>query len=212
VVNRVARKNEAAAIEIVTAAAELMAVGGAGAVTLDAISRRADVAVQTIYNRVGNRSTVLLRVAERAFDANRAYLDAAYSTPGDPASRIRAVARAYARFAVEQPEEYRLLAFPGGDAATRARIDGLIDEQNARLASLLSEAVATGAARSDLDTTIAAVVLWRMWDGVLGLVTRHDRKQQPGAAPVEDVLATLETIVELGLRTRRASGGAAARG
>jgi AcrR family transcriptional regulator len=201
VVNRVARKNEATATEIIRAAAELMAVGGAEAVTLDAISRRADVAVQTIYNRVGNRTTVLLRVAERAFDANRAYLDAAYSTPGEPADRIRAVSRAYVRFAVEQPEEYRLLVFPGGDAATRARVDGLIDEQNARLASLLSEAVASGAARSDLDTAVAAMVLWRMWDGVLGLVTRHDGRQ-PDAALVEDVLATLETIVELGLRTR----------
>jgi AcrR family transcriptional regulator len=201
VVNRVERKNQAVADDIVRAAAELMAEGGVDAVTLEALSQRADVAVQTIYNRVGNRAAVLLRVAERAFEANQSYLDAAYASTGSAADRIRAVARAYASFAREKPDEYRLLAFPAHDEPMPDRLVELIDEQNSRLAALLDEAVAAGSARADLDTSITAVLLWRIWDGVLGLQFRRDRLRTDDAQ-LTQVLDTLESLVELGLRSR----------
>jgi AcrR family transcriptional regulator len=200
-VNRFERKNRATVADIVRAAGELMAEGGVPAVTLEAISRRADVAIQTIYNRVGGRPAVLMTVAEHAFAANRSYLDAAYASPGSPVDRIRAVAAAYTRFALEQPHEYRLLAFPGPDAPALERLDALIREQNERLASLLREAVDQGIGRADLDPDLAATVLWRMWDGVLGLMFQPTGLR-PDADDLPKILQILETIAELGLRVR----------
>ncbi len=74
---------------IISAAEALLAEGGERAVTIESVAARADVAVQTIYNRVGGRSALLIAVAERALERNREYMDAAYAAPGTPLERLR---------------------------------------------------------------------------------------------------------------------------
>lgn len=83
-VTRATRRAAATRAAIVEAAEELLAEGGPSALTLEAVAERADVAMQTVYNRVGGRSAVLIAVAERALEDNRQYMDAAYATPGTP--------------------------------------------------------------------------------------------------------------------------------
>ena len=79
---RTARRAAATYRAIVDAAENVVLESGADALTLEAVADRADVAVQTIYNRVGGRSAVLIAVAERALEQNRQYMDAAYAAPG----------------------------------------------------------------------------------------------------------------------------------
>jgi AcrR family transcriptional regulator len=201
VVNRFERKNQSTVADIVRAAEELMSEGGVAAVTLEAISQRADVAIQTIYNRVGGRPAVLMTVAEDAFEANRTYLDAAHASPGTAVERLRAVAAAYTRFALEKPHHFRLLAFPPPEAPALERLGALIGEQNDKLAALLRDAINEGTARPDLDPAIAAIVLWRMWDGVLGLMFQP-AGLRPDATELTAILDTLEAVAELGLRVR----------
>ena len=76
--SRQERKRIATRETIVDAAERLLEEGGPDAVTLPAVSNLADVALQTIYNRVGGRNAVLLAVAERAYAANRVYADQLY--------------------------------------------------------------------------------------------------------------------------------------
>src|SRR5699024_7133795 len=103
---------------IVTAAKEVLIERGATALTLDAVSERADVAIRTIYNRVGNRADLLRAVAETAFEQNHVYLDEVLSASTDGLSafdRLRRAFAAYTRFASERPFEFRMLAHPPVD-------------------------------------------------------------------------------------------------
>jgi AcrR family transcriptional regulator len=198
---RVERKNRATVEAIVEAAEHLLAERGVAAVTLEAVADRADVAVQTIYNRVGGRPAVLRAVAESALAANHRYLDAAHATPGGPLERIEAVAEAYVRFALERPDQYRLLAFPPADAPAPERVVELVQEQNGKLARLVAEARDAGLIRPDLDPDEMATVLWRVWDGVLGLMFRPDALR-PSDDQLRSILQTTRSIVELGIHPR----------
>jgi AcrR family transcriptional regulator len=205
VVTRADRRSEATARAVVDAAAALLAEGGPHAVTLAAVAERADVAVQTIYNRVGGRDAVLMAVAERALTANRSYLDAAHASTGTVAERLRRVAEAYVTFAIERPHEFRLLAFPPPDAPARREVVALVREQNGRLARLIREGVEDGTVAPGLDPEVAAIALWRMWDGVVSLAFRPDDLR---VAP-DDLFALLLTVgavMERGLLARENEG------
>lgn len=176
---------------------------GSDALTLDAVADRADVAVQTIYNRVGGRSSLLVAVAERAFVDNREYMDAAYATPGVPIERIVRVAEAYARFAAERPHQFRLLVDPPNEPDALVRIADLVAEQNSKLAAALAAGIADGSINPHLDPTTAATTLWASMNGILALNWRADRLRSDDTQ-AHELVATLVTMITEGLfiRTR----------
>ncbi|KXO97806.1 TetR/AcrR family transcriptional regulator [Tsukamurella pseudospumae] len=198
---RAQRKAAANRRAVVDAAREIVAVHGADAMTLEAVAERADVAVQTIYNRVGGRSALLTAVAEQAMEENRAYMDAAYRTDGDPEATILLAAREYARFARERPYEFRILVEPPDVPDAVARIAELTREQNAKLAAVLRKGVAAGTARPDLDPDRAATALSAALNGVLALAWRPG---DLGAGPEELdlLLGTVIATLTDGIRAR----------
>lgn len=196
--SRQSRKRAATRESIIDAAEALLEQGGLDAVTLPAVSERADVALQTIYNRVGTRDAVLLAVAERALAANRTYMDEAYASPGTPEERVLAAATAYAQFAVERPNQFRLLSAPPDLPEALTRIADLTDEQNGKLATLIRDGIAEGAVRADIDPDQTATLLWAAVNGVLSLSWRADRHRTDGA----EMLALFGAIVSDGLRPR----------
>lgn len=177
-----------------TAARDLMTEHGVLAVTLEAIAERADVAVQTIYNRVGGRNAVMLAVAEQAYQATRKYLDDAFDSPGTVAERLQRIAFAYVMFGVTRPQEFRWLAFPPVDAPAQERVVAMVTEQTGRLADLLREGIADGTVHPYIDPDVTALALWRMWDGVISLTFRNDSLRRtpdqvlPLALAVGDIL------------------------
>ena len=88
--SRTARRAAANREAIVDAAEELLVEGGLAAVTVEAVAERSDVAIQTVYNRVGRRPEVLVAVAERAVEENRRYMAPAFGSAGTPAERLAA--------------------------------------------------------------------------------------------------------------------------
>jgi len=200
-VTRTTRRAAATRAAIVDAAEELLASGGPDAVTLEGIAERADVAVQTVYNRVGGRAAVLIAVAERALEDNRTYMDDAYAAPGTPVERIRAASVAYVRFAAERPHQFRLLAEPPDEPAALERVAALVDEQNAKLAAALADGVADGSLAADLDPGTTATALWAAMNGVLGLSWRADRLRAD-ASQLTELVAAVERVVLRGLLAR----------
>lgn len=186
---------------VVNAAREIVATKGAAALTLEAVAERADVAIQTIYNRVGGRSALLLAVAEQAMEESRAYMDAAYSATGTPEERMLLAAAAYARFALERPHEFRILVEPPDDPEAIVRIAELTSEQNAKLADTVRHGITAGAARPDLDPDDLATVLWATLNGLLALAWRPGALRV-GANDLERLLATYLATVAGGVRTR----------
>ncbi|MGK8509662.1 TetR/AcrR family transcriptional regulator [Nocardia asiatica] len=197
---RTARRAAATRRAIVDAAEEIMLECGSDALTLDAVANRADVAVQTIYNRVGGRSALLIAVAERAFDDNRQYMDAAYAAPGRPVDRILRVAEAYTRFAIERPHQFRLLIDPPNEPDALIRVADLVAEQNSKLAAALAEGAADGSINAHTDPYTAATALWAAMNGILALSWRADRLRSD-ETQVRELVTTMLTMVTDGLFT-----------
>jgi AcrR family transcriptional regulator len=199
---RTARRAAATHRAIVDAAEDVVLESGADALTLEAVADRADVAVQTIYNRVGGRSAVLIAVAERALEQNRQYMDAAYAAAGPPLDRILRAAEAYTRFAVERPDQFRLLATPPDQPDAFARVAGLVEEQNAKLAEALADGIADGSINPNLDPDLAATTLWAAMNGILTLNWQPDRQPHDDTR-ISDLIATWIAIATQGLFTNR---------
>ncbi len=181
--SRTARRSEALRARIVETACELVAEAGVSGLTIEGVAARADVAVQTVYNRVGGRHDLLVAVAEQALAANRIHMDAAYAAPGTPTRRIETAAAAYTRFAVDNPHQFRLLAEPPAEPGVRHRIQALVAEQNAKLAGAIADGIADGSIRPTLDPHRAATVLWAMMNGLLAqhITAVGDRPSDPDA-------------------------------
>jgi AcrR family transcriptional regulator len=171
---RTQRKARATRLAILEAAETLLAEGGRDAVTLEAVSTRADVAVQTLYNRVGGLSALLIAVAERALEEIRQYMDAAYASPGGVKDRLYAVAAAYTNFAKERPHQFRILVEPPNEPEALTRIANLIREQNARLAALIRRGIDEAVIDGGFDPELTATTLWTMMNGVSSLMWRTD--------------------------------------
>lgn len=195
---RTARRAAATCRAIVDAAEAIMLEYGSDAITLEEVADRADVAVQTIYNRVGGRSALLVAVAERAFNDNRQYMDAAYSAPGTPVDRILRAAKAYVRFAAERPHQFRLLVDPPSEPVALTRIADLVAEQNNKLAAALADGIADGSINPHLDPASAATALWAAMNGILALNWRADRLRSDDTQ-THELVDTMITVITEGL-------------
>lgn len=196
--SRTTRRSEALRTRIIDTACALVTERGAEGLTIEGVAARADVAVQTVYNRVGGRLELLAAAAERALAADRAHMDTAYAASGTPTQRIEAASAAYIRFAVENPHEFRLLADPPADPGVRQRIQALVNEQNAKLASALSDGIADGSVRPALVPDAAATALWSMMNGLLAhrIATASDQ-----ASDAEAIVAAALDILRHGIES-----------
>lgn len=165
---------------IVDVAARLLASQGIERLTADAVAQEADVALQTVYNRVGGKPALIAAVTELAVAENHRYIDEAYAQPGLPMERLDRAARAYAEFAFQHPHLFWLLASPPDDEATLRMVE-LHGIQNGKAIEAYREGIAQGSLRADLSPEDAVTVLWAMINGVLMLALRPGAHQLPEA-------------------------------
>jgi AcrR family transcriptional regulator len=168
---RRARRRQQLRESIMTAAQELLGEGGAEAVTMRAIAERIGYSATTIYLHFEDRDALLFALLDGAFAEFRAALGTAAEGAEGAEAGIRAMGRAYVRFALEHPAQYRLMfvqrpdyLLAHGPEETGARIESL-----GALAALAGESPAGRAGRS--DGTLAADVLWATVHGIAALAT-----------------------------------------
>lgn len=195
--SRTQRKKNEMRRHIVEVAAQLLASHGIDGLTAEAVAQEADVALQTVYNRVGGKPALIAAVTEMAVAENRRYMDDAYAQEGEPMARLERAANAYAEFAFKNPHLFLLLNSPPDDEATQQMVE-LKDIQNGKAIQAYREGVQLGMLRSDLPPDEAITVLWAMINGVLMLALR------PGAHRLPDekrasVLAVVASILRQGL-------------
>jgi AcrR family transcriptional regulator len=114
--------------EVKAAALRQLADGGPQAVSVNAIAKELGVSGPALYRYFANREDLLDALVLDAYaDLARALEEAVMSHARRArASRLRALAHAYRRWAVGQPHRYRLLfapPIPGAEAHTPAAVD-----------------------------------------------------------------------------------------
>jgi AcrR family transcriptional regulator len=160
--------------KIIDVAAAIVAEQGAAALSTEEVARRADVSVQTVYNRVGGQPALLIAITELALEENRGFMDAAYASHGTPTERVERAGLAYASFALQRPHAFAVLLNPPDEPEAMSRVASLIREQNGKLAAALRDAQHAAMGRVDVDPERTATALWAMMNGVLNLATRTD--------------------------------------
>ncbi|SDC43617.1 DNA-binding transcriptional regulator, AcrR family [Mycolicibacterium neoaurum] len=175
-------------------------------VTVEEIATGAGVAVGSIYNHFGSKAGLHAALVERALVADRAHMDRAYVEGRSPVDQIRSAAIEYMNFAIEQPEHFRMLAFPPDPGRypaglrTAEVLAQRVAEQNDRLVVAIRAGVATGELRP-VDAERAATALWAAWNGIISLAWRPDGLRH---APDElrRLLGVAVDLVENGLLAR----------
>ena len=176
-------------------------------VTVEEIAERAGVAVGSIYNNFGSKAGLHAAVVDRALDIDREYMDRAYTPDRSPIEQLEAAAEQYLRFYVDQPQFFRVLAFPAplgnypAAAETAERLARRVDEQNARMVDAIERGIADGTIRP-LDARKAATVLWASWNGVISLAWRPDELRADERSLIE-LLSLAADMVSWGLRRDR---------
>lgn len=152
----------------------LVAQGGLGALSIEAVAERADVAVATLYAHVGGRTGLIESLAERAMERNAAAIDdalAGVTTQAPAVDRLEAVGRGYLRFHLANPAALRILSTrealedPEVQRATRSLMR--------RLAGIVEAGQDAGELRADVAPARVANFLWGAWNGVLSLHARR---------------------------------------
>lgn len=94
---------------ILQASIALMNEGGLGALSMREVARRAGVSHQAPYHYFADRESILAELAGDGFDRLYDYMVSAIGLARDKAGKNRAMGEAYIRFALNNPEVFRLM-------------------------------------------------------------------------------------------------------
>ncbi|UYM06653.1 TetR-like C-terminal domain-containing protein [Solicola gregarius] len=180
-------------------AAEAVAAGGVGALSVRSLARRANTSTTAVYTLFGGMPGLTEGLYARAFDR----LGAGQRGVGagdDPLDDIVALGRAYRETALTDPNAYRMMF---GDFAAPDQMPDELGDCAARTFEPLVEAVHRAASQGllppDPDANAIATALWA---NVHGLVTLELGAFRPSAAtdPAEFFETAVRAVVD-GWRT-----------
>jgi AcrR family transcriptional regulator len=121
---------------LVDAAIDLLRAGGVGALTLRAAARKAGVSQAAPYRHFADHADLLAAVAADGFARLRVVMIESARLGTSPREGLRGLARAYVRFGVKHPAQYRVMfgvdtagdgRFPDLDSESRSVYQMLID-------------------------------------------------------------------------------------
>jgi AcrR family transcriptional regulator len=174
--------------------------GDADAVSIRAVADRVGKTPPSIYLHFADKDDLLLSVCERAFVALGDSFAVALDGIDHPVERIAACARAYVHFAVDHPEQYRIVFMatrhlPAGEASMASL------RENVAFAPLYRNIVAAFDqgffVGSDPDTT--ALVMWASVHGMASLLITKPNFDWPD---VDDFITAACQMKFDGLRPR----------
>jgi AcrR family transcriptional regulator len=166
-------------------ATRLFARDGYAGVTLRALAAELDCSPMTPYRYFENKQAIFDAVREAAFER---FADAQAEAAGgarEPTQRLRQLARAYARFALDEPNAYRIMFELNPPEASPFESQRPSEHRSWRvMRDTVGDAVRSGALSGDPDT-----LAHLFWSGMHGLVSLHlADKLQLGRS--------LETLIE----------------
>ncbi|MGD9754135.1 MAG: TetR/AcrR family transcriptional regulator [Acidimicrobiia bacterium] len=153
---------------MVEAACRLLSTEGPEALTTRRIAAEAGTTTMTLYARFGDKDGVEQAVVVEGFTRLKAALERAAERSKDPVQGVVAVARAYRRFAQENPAFYAAMFQRAGRAVMpTAESHRLGTETFSVVAGVVQRAIDAG--NIDDDATVVARRVWAMCHGVVSL-------------------------------------------
>jgi AcrR family transcriptional regulator len=137
---------------LLDAAEGLFAEHGTEAVTIRQLAAAVGVSPMTPYRYFKDKDAILAAARARAFDRHAEALEQAYdASPGlDPVARANAIGAAYVRFALDNPEAYKLMFdTKQPNAWDYADLKRAGDRSRATMTRHLRDLVATGVLKGD---------------------------------------------------------------
>jgi AcrR family transcriptional regulator len=163
------------------------------------VAEAVDRTPPSIYLHFATKDELIHAVCERSFDLLTDAFRVAIEGIDDPVDRIRAMSRAYVGFALEHPEQYRIL-FMSSAPDDVTDLDGLrLTDCFGMLAAAVEECLATGRFVPG-DVILISLALWATVHGAASLRIAHDHLAWP---PLDD---QLDQLVEQNLRGLLATG------
>jgi AcrR family transcriptional regulator len=182
--------------EVLRAAMELLAeTGDEEAMSLRAVAQRVGVSVPSIYLHFADKQALLDAVCEEVFAALDAQMQAAARGGTDVFDGLRLQGIAYVRFAVANPEHYRIVLMrkhdsAGGDYADLVMASSAFEH----FVASVQECVDAGVFEGEADAL--ALRLWAAAHGVAALLVAKPYFPWP---PLEDYIEQVVRMAGLGI-------------
>ena len=179
--------------EILAAAKDLLAeTGDEDAVSVRAVAERVGVTTPSIYLHFSDKAALIAAVCEDVFaDLDRVMEQAAAEHPDDPFESLRARGLAYARFALDNPEHYRIvLMTPPRKGHPDFGADDLVGSTTFHhLVDAVTGCQSAGLFDPSADPALLATALWAATHGAVSLALAKP------AIAVDDALALCDLVV-----------------
>jgi len=151
---------------ILEASIALMNEGGLGSLSMREVARRAGVSHKAPYHYFADREAILAELAGDGFDRLYDYMVSAIGLARDKAGKNRAMGEAYIRFALNNPEVFRLMfRCEMVDLANYPEAKEKADKCFQLVADTLGAVITADKTSADLAPVIAA------WSTAHGLAT-----------------------------------------
>ena len=175
--------------------------GDADAVSVREIARRAGCSPPAIYLHFASKDDLFLETCTRRFDEFNTHVMIALADEDSVAGRLEALGRAYLRYGVENPSQYRVLfdSRPLSSSAAEELGDELPGNESIEV---LVGAIAAGIEAGELragDPLAMAISLWGTVHGVVMLVNSA-AQFEPYQAHIPDLDLLFDTAIGTCLR------------
>jgi AcrR family transcriptional regulator len=166
--------------EILAAAERLLAeTGSQEAVSIRAIADAVGCTPPAIYMHFADKDELFFELCEGRFALFKNYLAEARASTEDPVEALRRCGRAYIRFALENPDQYRILFMSGPTVPDRKEPEETVGfESFMEVMEAVGVAVDAGAIRQ-VDPFLTAIALWANTHGLASLMINASRFPWP---------------------------------
>ena len=198
------RQRDAVRMKILDAAREMFAANGYEGVSMRAIAERIEYSPTAIYQHFEDKEALIRELCYADFGRLAEDLIESQKIE-DPIERLHACGLAYARFAIEHPNHYRLMfmsPLPAKyDEAEMAEIKGQPEfDSYALLLSQVRSAAQAGRLRDPgADPDIVAQTLWAGIHGVVSLEIALGCDKWTAWRPLEVRVRTMLSVLAAGL-------------
>jgi AcrR family transcriptional regulator len=185
--------------QILAAARRIVFDEGFEALTMRKIADAIEYSPATLYLHFENREAIGRQLCVETFAHLMAYF-APLGAIADPVERLSAIGRSYARFGLENREEYRLLFMT--DEKYTQELLGYSDpdrDVGQRAFDVVTETVRECIARGAIADQDPVLLAETVWASIHGVVALELSCPQVFETPVERIVETLVTTLARGL-------------